>query len=186
MSDPTHTPPLTPEARARLRALLRTATEGPWREAETEGDSTPWDWCIVGDDDVVADAEPRDAALIVAMHAGLPALLDAADERDKLAAEVERLVRERDAAVQEAALNDGYLKQHCEERDMALARERDLKRDNVALCERVRALEGAICQREGHTWTYSGGPEGPDLPAAMPCARCGVTIDTRTMLEVKP
>ena len=90
---------LTPERRAELRELLAAATDRPWvREWDT---SDKW-WTIhgqpnpaKGDDRMVcpevATLDHRedwtaDVDLIVAAVSALPALLDAADERDRLAA----------------------------------------------------------------------------------------------------
>ena len=95
---------LTPEKRDEIRALLDAATDGPWvREWDT---SDQW-WTIhgqpnpaKGDDRMVCpevatlnhrEDWTADVALIVAAVNAFPALLDAADERDRLAAAVRSL-----------------------------------------------------------------------------------------------
>lgn len=91
------TAPLTPEQLADLRRLLEAATAGEW-EAVIDDDVAPWVRAHIGGAAVaVCEAAMRDAssdadaALIVAMRNALPALLDAARERDEARAEVERL-----------------------------------------------------------------------------------------------
>jgi len=89
---------LTPEALAELRRLLDAATPGPWM-VDDEGDDVA---VIVDEGDefsfiqIAADLHQgddglTDARLIAAAVNALPALLDAAAERDALAAKVERV-----------------------------------------------------------------------------------------------
>ena len=92
---------------AELRQLLAEATEGPWFVASREGDDEAW-WIWADRDEpfTVAqasyggpdnrtdgEAEEADAALIVAAVNALPALLAAAEERDRLRAAIEMLRR---------------------------------------------------------------------------------------------
>lgn len=86
---------MTPATLARLRALDVAATPGPWR-AEQE-DTQAWifggRWHVACVYDRASDAEPEpafdeeclaNAALIAEVRTHLPALLDAAEERDRL------------------------------------------------------------------------------------------------------
>ena len=89
---------MTPETIATLRRLLDNATARPWM-VDDEGDDVA---VIVDEGDefsfiqIAADLHQgdnglTDARLIVAAVNALPALLDAAAERDALAAKVERV-----------------------------------------------------------------------------------------------
>ena len=105
---------LTPERRAELRELLESATDGPWYWRNTQGVYLFGARSRVvmafermgmqGAQPVFRDAsnvlfpagkanllEIADARLIAEAVNALPALLDAADERDRLAAQVERV-----------------------------------------------------------------------------------------------
>lgn len=104
---------MTVEQRAELRELLASATRGPW-ENDGGGEigqhhSCPQPWAPIVSTDVSCMAycyggtasgvtRDEDADLIVAAVNALPALLDAADERDRLTASIER-VRELHRAV---------------------------------------------------------------------------------------
>ena len=93
-------PDLAPEALAELRRLLADGTPGPW--STVSGAGNVWHFRDEGAPIVVAGHQrtPRvpDALLIAAAVNALPALLDAAEERDALAAE-------RDAAIDVAHLD---------------------------------------------------------------------------------
>ncbi len=66
-----------------LRGLLARASTGPWRQHPTWGASDVLDGVESSSDGAVAVCEmDYDAALIVAMHNHLPALLDALEGRD--------------------------------------------------------------------------------------------------------
>ena len=91
-------PDLTPETVAELRRLLDAATPGPWMVGD-EGDDVA---VIVDEGDefssiqIAADLHQgddglTDARLIAAAVNALPALLDAAEERDALRAERDAL-----------------------------------------------------------------------------------------------
>jgi len=80
---------------AALRALLDKSTPGRWIAGAARKDGTAQVYCPhMGPMRVivpVAETEPHNAALIAALRNAAPALLDAADERDRLRAEVARL-----------------------------------------------------------------------------------------------
>ena len=81
-------PDLTPETIAELRRLAEAATPGPW--AARYGVS--WEARVCATTGSLADVNSTaNAELIVAAVNALPALLDAAAERDELAAKVERV-----------------------------------------------------------------------------------------------
>lgn len=87
----------TPEKLAELRRLLDAATPGPWRDEMMQGQGLTLTAIIAGkpnpDDLRVIGSmlAHNDARAIVAAVNALPALLDAAAERDALAAKVERV-----------------------------------------------------------------------------------------------
>ena len=91
-------PDLTPEKLAELRWLLERATPGPWHawdrgigyEVHTEAEHNPIR-CVSLNSEFRETFRGPDARLIVAAVNALPALLDAAAERDALAAAVERV-----------------------------------------------------------------------------------------------
>jgi len=82
---------------AALRALLAAATPGRWIAGGPRDDGTAQVYCphsgplrvIVP----VAETEPHNAALIAALRNAAPALLDAADERDRLRLLLGRIVK---------------------------------------------------------------------------------------------
>ena len=79
---------LTPETLAELRRLAEAATQGPW--AARYGVS--WEARVCATTGSLADVDSTaNAELIVAAVNALPGLLDAAAERDALAAKVERV-----------------------------------------------------------------------------------------------
>ena len=81
-------PDLTPEMLAELRRLAEAATQGPW--AARYGVS--WEARVCATTGSLADVNSTaNAELIVAAVNALPGLLDAAAERDALAAKVERV-----------------------------------------------------------------------------------------------
>ena len=88
---------VTPEMQAELRRLLDAATPGPWRDEMMQGQGLTLTAIIAGkpnpDDLRVIGSmlAHNDARAIVAAVNALPALLDAAAERDALAAKVERV-----------------------------------------------------------------------------------------------
>ena len=100
---------LTPETLAELRRLLDAATPGPWSSHDHgfpgqdepssiviySGERFDWEEVTHGEAAVAwtgwDSQEAIDAALIVAAVNALPALLDAAAERDRLAEAVERV-----------------------------------------------------------------------------------------------
>lgn len=112
---------------ARLRRMLEAATPGPWK--------SPEGWCIQSPKYAVAittrgPGQKRDAALIVAARNALPALLDAAEERDAL----------RDF------INAGF---NCDQKrrqaDISAAKERgELRRERDALQAELAALRGRL------------------------------------------
>ena len=84
---------LTPEIQAELRRLLERATPGPWHawdrgigyEVHTEAEHNPIH-CVSLNSEFRETFRGPDARLIAAAVNALPALLDAAAERDALAA----------------------------------------------------------------------------------------------------
>lgn len=84
-------PDLTPEMQAELRRLLDAATPGPWRDEMMQGQGLTLTAIIAGKpnpDDlrvIGSTLAHNDARAIVAAVNALPALLDAAAERDRLA-----------------------------------------------------------------------------------------------------
>ena len=90
-------PDLTPETLAELRRLLDAATPGPWRDEMMQGKGVTLTAIIAGKpnpDDlrvVGSTLAHNDARILIAAVNALPALLDAAAERDALAATVERV-----------------------------------------------------------------------------------------------
>ena len=90
-------PDLTPEKLAELRRLLDAATPGPWRDEMMQGKGVTLTAIIAGrpnPDDlrvIGSTLAHNDARVLIAAVNALPALLDAAAERDRLAATVERV-----------------------------------------------------------------------------------------------
>ena len=86
---------LTPETLAELRRLLDAATPGPWRDEMMQGKGVTLTAIIAGKpnpDDlrvIGSTLAHNDARVLIAAVNALPALLDAAAERDRLAAAVE-------------------------------------------------------------------------------------------------
>ena len=86
---------LTPETLAELRRLLDAATPGPWRDEMMQGKGVTLTAIIAGrpnPDDlrvIGSTLAHNDARVLIAAVNALPALLDAAAERDRLAAAVE-------------------------------------------------------------------------------------------------
>ena len=82
---------LTPEMQAELRRLLDAATPGPWRDEMMQGDGVTLTAIVAGKpnpDDlrvVGSTLAHNDARVLIAAVNALPALLDAAAERDRLA-----------------------------------------------------------------------------------------------------
>lgn len=199
---------LTPEALDRLAQLDADATPGPWTWIEKHGrDFTDeaWSYVAVTEDDeraakadaVAATAWPggpetdnalADAALIAAMRNHLPALLDAARERDRLArwkAEALPVM----AGVQELGralgVDLGEIITARESVDLALdlRNERDAARAEVAaLRERVEALADSIHGDAG--WEHDGGCEGePDCLACIEAELRAALADPATAKE---
>ena len=75
---------ITPDVRARLRALADAATPGPW-EADLSDPSPAWAAVTTPDRCIAEHLTREDAQLVAAARAAVPALLDALD-----AAEAER------------------------------------------------------------------------------------------------
>lgn len=87
--------PITPEQRAELRRLHEAATPGPWsKRGSGVYFHNSWPYAPVVDDDRIG---PENALLIAAARNALPALLDAADERDALRERLAEVTRDRDA-----------------------------------------------------------------------------------------
>ena len=88
---------LTPETLAELRRLLDAATPGPWRDEMMQGKGVTLTAIIAGrpnPDDlrvIGSTLAHNDARVLIAAVNALPALLDAAAERDRLAGAVERV-----------------------------------------------------------------------------------------------
>ena len=88
---------VTPEMLAELRRLLDAATPGPWRDEMMQGDGVTLTAIVAGrpnPDDlrvIGSTLAHNDARVLIAAVNALPALLDAAAERDALAATVERV-----------------------------------------------------------------------------------------------
>ena len=82
---------VTPEMLAELRRLLDAATPGPWRDEMMQGDGVTLTAIVAGKpnpDDlrvVGSTLAHNDARALIAAVNALPALLDAAAERDRLA-----------------------------------------------------------------------------------------------------
>ena len=82
---------MTPETLAELRRLLDAATPGPWRDEMMQGDGVTLTAIVAGKpnpDDlrvVGSTLAHNDARVLIAAVNALPALLDAAAERDRLA-----------------------------------------------------------------------------------------------------
>ena len=83
---------VTPETLAELRRLLDAATPGPWRDEMMQGKGVTLTAIIAGrpnPDDlrvIGSTLAHNDARVLIAAVNALPALLDAAAERDELAA----------------------------------------------------------------------------------------------------
>ena len=83
---------VTPELQAELRRLLDAATPGPWRDEMMQGKGVTLTAIIAGrpnPDDlrvIGSTLAHNDARVLIAAVNALPALLDAAAERDELAA----------------------------------------------------------------------------------------------------
>ena len=105
---------VTPETLAELRRLLDAATPGPWRDEMMQGDRVTLTAIVAGKpnpDDlrvVGSTLAHNDARVLIAAVNALPALLDAAAERDALAADADKwqraaltLQRDRDALTDE-------------------------------------------------------------------------------------
>ena len=88
---------VTPEIQAELRRLLDAATPGPWRDEMMQGKGVTLTAIIAGrpnPDDlrvIGSTLAHNDARVLIAAVNALPALLDAAAERDRLAGAVERV-----------------------------------------------------------------------------------------------
>ena len=88
-------PDLTPEMLAELRRLLDAATPGPWRDEMMQGQGLTLTAIIAGKpnpDDlrvIASTLAHDDARVLIAAVNALPALLDAAAERDALAAKLD-------------------------------------------------------------------------------------------------
>ena len=88
---------MTPETLAELRRLLDAATPGPWRDEMMQGKGVTLTAIIAGrpnPDDlrvIGSTLAHNDARVLIAAVNALPALLDAAAERDRLAEAVERV-----------------------------------------------------------------------------------------------
>ena len=88
---------VTPEMQAELRRLLDAATPGPWRDEMMQGKGVTLTAIIAGrpnPDDlrvIGSTLAHNDARVLIAAVNALPALLDAAAERDRLAEAVERV-----------------------------------------------------------------------------------------------
>ena len=88
---------VTPELQAELRRLLDAATPGPWRDEMMQGQGLTLTAIIAGKpnpDDlrvIGSTLAHNDARVLIAAVNALPALLDAAAERDRLAGAVERV-----------------------------------------------------------------------------------------------
>ena len=82
---------MTPETLAELRRLLDAATPGPWRDEMMQGDGVTLTAIVAGKpnpDDlrvIGSTLAHNDARVLIAAVNALPALLDAAAERDRLA-----------------------------------------------------------------------------------------------------
>ena len=82
---------VTPETLAELRRLLDAATPGPWRDEMMQGDGVTLTAIVAGKpnpDDlrvIGSTLAHNDARVLIAAVNALPALLDAAAERDRLA-----------------------------------------------------------------------------------------------------
>ena len=141
-------PDLTPEKLAELRRLLDAATPGPWRDEMMQGQGLTLTAIIAGKtnpDDlrvIGSTLAHNDARAIVAAVNALPALLDAAAERDALAAKVER-VRELHKSSGDAETQGytgreyGYISPYC----MG-----EVASDEYGVpwpCETIRAIDGA-------------------------------------------
>lgn len=129
---------LTPETIAELRRLAEAATPGPW-EARY---GVSWEARVCATTSSLADVDSTaNAELIAAAVNALPGLLDAAAERDALAAKVER-VRELhkssgDAETQGYTCREyGYISPYC----MG-----EVASDEYGVpwpCETIRAIDG--------------------------------------------
>ena len=88
---------VTPEMQAELRRLQDASTPGPWRDEMMQGKGVTLTAIIAGrpnPDDlrvIGSTLAHNDARVLIAAVNALPALLDAAAERDALAAKVERV-----------------------------------------------------------------------------------------------
>ena len=88
---------VTPEMLAELRRLLDASTPGPWRDEMMQGKGVTLTAIIAGrpnPDDlrvIGSTLAHNDARVLIAAVNALPALLDAAAERDRLAEAVERV-----------------------------------------------------------------------------------------------
>ena len=142
-------PDLTPEKLAELRRLLDAATPGPWRDEMMQGKGVTLTAIIAGrpnPDDlrvIGSTLAHNDARVLIAAVNALPALLDAAAERDAMAADADKwqraaltLQRDRDALTDERDSLSWQVEALRAERD-ARSSERDAL---AAKVERVLAL----------------------------------------------
>ena len=89
---------VTPELQAELRRLLDAATPGPWRDEMMQGQGVTLTAIIAGrpnPDDlrvIGSTLAHNDARVLIAAVNALPALLDAAAERDALAAKLDAAI----------------------------------------------------------------------------------------------
>ena len=89
---------VTPEKLAELRRLLDAATPGPWRDEMMQGDGVTLTAIVAGKpnpDDlrvVGSTLAHNDARVLIAAVNALPALLDAAAERDEIAGRLAHLL----------------------------------------------------------------------------------------------
>lgn len=112
------TPPLTPETLAELRRLHAAATPGPWGVddgivVDDRGNAHKVDPATIPAVGIEVDhVSGFDASLIVAARNALPALLDAAEERDRLLVERDRCCDDFQKEAQRATAAEELIAAH--------------------------------------------------------------------------
>ena len=174
----------TPEMQAELRRLLDAATPGPWSSHDHgfpgqdepssiviySGERFDWEEVTHGESAVAwtgwDSQEASDAALIVAAVNALPALLDAAAERDRLAGLLDE-PRRSGCAVEIAGVRIAPCDERGQTADMCalaaaadrLAHMREARDNSRAEVERLTDERDALAAAIEHVRALDGGAE---------------------------
>ena len=140
---------VTPEMQAELRRLLDAATPGPWRDEMMQGKGVTLTAIIAGrpnPDDlrvIGSTLAHNDACVLIAAVNALPALLDAAAERDEIAGRLAHLLYDLTGGRMSKTSYPVFVMAQEIEQYLSECHESDLKDERDALAaavERVRAL----------------------------------------------